>query len=213
MILALDTVGELSGLALWDGTIVAETVWRSDRRQTAEVLPRLARMLAETGRSLADLQGLAVVVGPGSFNGIRVGISTAQGLALARQLPVAGVTAFAAMVWPYRALGPVGTVVRAGRDYALAVYAAGAEQLPPRIITAAEVARWLADCRLVVSAVGPLPGVVVPVVSGVAAQPRPAVVAVLGEERLARGEAGPLEPLYLRPPQITPPKAAFSSPA
>lgn len=211
MILAIDTAGELTGLALWADGLVAETTWRSERRQTAELLPRLAHLLGESGRAFDEVAGLVVVTGPGSFNGIRVGIATAQGFALARQLPLVGVSLLEGMAWPYRAVGRVGSIVRAGRDYAVALFQGEgtgiATVLAPTIVSAAQTASVLTGCQVVVSAVGALDGVTSPVVVGIAAQPRPSVIAELGAARLRAGMAGPVEPLYLRAPHITQPKA------
>ncbi|MCS6802304.1 MAG: tRNA (adenosine(37)-N6)-threonylcarbamoyltransferase complex dimerization subunit type 1 TsaB [Chloroflexota bacterium] len=211
MILAIDTAGELTGLALWTGELCAELVWRSERRQTAELLPRLIRLLADSGHSFDDVRGLVVVTGPGSFNGIRVGIATAQGFALARRLPLVGVSLLEGMAWPYRALGRVGTVVAAGRDRAVAVFEKEgtgiATVLAPTIVSAAQTAGALTGCQVIVSAVGKLDEVDGPIVVGVAAHPRPGIIAELGAERLRAGVSGPVEPLYLRAPQITQPKA------
>jgi tRNA threonylcarbamoyl adenosine modification protein YeaZ len=208
MILAIDTAGELTGLALWDDGLVEEAVWRADRRQTAQLLPRLGRLLQDAGRTLDDVGAVVVVTGPGSFNGIRVGIATAQAFALARQMPIAGVSLFEGMAWPYRALGRVGTVVRAGRDVAVAAFEAQgtgiATVLAPTIVSAAQTSGMLAECRVVVSAAGDLGEVGRPMIRGVAAQPRPGVIAELGAERLREGSREPVSPLYLRAPQITP---------
>jgi tRNA threonylcarbamoyl adenosine modification protein YeaZ len=211
MILAIDTVGELTGVALWADGLVAETAWRSERRQTAELLPRLARLLGESGRAFDEVTGLVVVTGPGSFNGIRVGIATAQGFALARHVPLVGVSLLEGMAWPYRTLGRVGSVVRAGREYAVALFEGEgtgiATVLAPTIVSAAQTASVLTGCQVVVSAVGALDEVTSPVVVGIAAHPRPSVIAELGAARLRAGAAGPVEPLYLRAPHITQPKA------
>ncbi|GIW07360.1 MAG: tRNA (adenosine(37)-N6)-threonylcarbamoyltransferase complex dimerization subunit type 1 TsaB [Dehalococcoidia bacterium] len=211
MILAIDSASDLTGLALWEEGLLAEAVWRSERRQTAELLPRLIRLLADAGRSLDDARGLVVVTGPGSFNGIRVGIATAQAFALARRLPLVGVSLLEGMAWPYRALGRVGVVLRAGRDHAVAVFEAKgtgiATVLAPTIVSTAQTAGIMAGCRLVVSAAGELDEVEIPMIVGLAAQPRPGVIAELGAERLRTGSTEPVEPLYLRAPHITPPKA------
>jgi tRNA threonylcarbamoyladenosine biosynthesis protein TsaB len=54
-------------------------------------------LLVEAGFSVADLEGIVCGIGPGSFTGIRIGLAVARGLALARDLPVAGVSTLAAL--------------------------------------------------------------------------------------------------------------------
>lgn len=74
-------------------------------RPHGERLPaELMAVLADAGATLDDVERFAVAVGPGSFTGLRVGIATIQGLALARAIPVAPVSTFDALAW--HALGP-----------------------------------------------------------------------------------------------------------
>jgi len=64
------------------------------------------RLLSDASWTVADLEGLAVAVGPGSFTGLRVGLSTVKGLALALSIPVAAVPTLDAMaaMLPFAAL-------------------------------------------------------------------------------------------------------------
>ncbi len=63
------------------------------------LLPAIERLLAQTGLRLTDLDGLACSIGPGSFTGIRVGLSTCLGLRAATDLPLALVPTLEAMAW------------------------------------------------------------------------------------------------------------------
>jgi tRNA threonylcarbamoyladenosine biosynthesis protein TsaB len=94
MILAIDTATRMIGLALHDGSqLCAESTWRTANHHTVELTPALDRMLTRVGVSTADLTALAVTLGPGSYTGLRIGMSLAKGLALAATppLPIVGV--------------------------------------------------------------------------------------------------------------------------
>ncbi|HEY71777.1 MAG: tRNA (adenosine(37)-N6)-threonylcarbamoyltransferase complex dimerization subunit type 1 TsaB [Chloroflexi bacterium] len=92
MLVAIDTATGCASLALHDGVRVrAEHTWESPRRHTVELLPRLTAALEQLGLGAEHLSGVAVTRGPGSFTGLRVGLSVAKGLAMARGLPLVGV--------------------------------------------------------------------------------------------------------------------------
>src|SRR3954467_2155852 len=114
MLLAIDTVSGWGGLALWDDGLRQEALWRSERNQTAELLPRLRTLFDQAGVTWDDITALAAVVGPGSFNGIRVGLGTAKAIALARKLPLSAIGTLEALAWPYLAVGPIAAAVPAG---------------------------------------------------------------------------------------------------
>jgi tRNA threonylcarbamoyladenosine biosynthesis protein TsaB len=92
MILAIDTATDWVGLALHDGgAVLAEFGWRSRRTQTTELAPAVAQLWARAKLSAADLDAVAVTIGPGSYTGLRVGMALAKGIALAQQVPLIGV--------------------------------------------------------------------------------------------------------------------------
>lgn len=91
-ILALDTATEACSVALALGDAVLADSVITPRGHTARVLPMVKALLAEGGVTLGALDGLAWGCGPGSFTGLRIGTSVVQGLALARDLPVAPVS-------------------------------------------------------------------------------------------------------------------------
>src|SRR5688572_4066527 len=88
--LAIDTSTEQAGLALSTAEGVFTHSWPASRAQTTTVLPEIDRMVAEANMVPADITGLIVATGPGTFTGLRVGLSIAKGIIAARQLPLVG---------------------------------------------------------------------------------------------------------------------------
>lgn len=89
-ILAFDTVSSLCSLCIYDGDFHNyETT--SSFGHASELMPLMDRALKELGYSLGDMDTLVVGLGPGSFTGIRIGLSTALGLARGGGLPCYGV--------------------------------------------------------------------------------------------------------------------------
>lgn len=103
VILALDTsaAGGSAAVIRVDGEETRAFERAGDgTRSHAERLPlELMAVLREAGAAIEDVDRLAVIVGPGSFTGLRVGIATIQGLALARGLTVVPVSSFEALAW------------------------------------------------------------------------------------------------------------------
>src|SRR5689334_21377008 len=92
-VLAVDTTSERESVALADDAVVlAEVRRRQVGRPSVHVLPALEFLLRSAGLAAADVEAYAVTLGPGSFTGVRVGISTVQGLALASGRPCLGVS-------------------------------------------------------------------------------------------------------------------------
>lgn len=78
--------------AVWcDGTVAACESQALNRGQAEALLPMVARVMATAGLDFADLDRLAVTVGPGHFTGLRAALAAARGLALATGLPLVGI--------------------------------------------------------------------------------------------------------------------------
>ncbi len=89
MLLAIDTATRQASLALYDESgIVAEQSWRSANNHSVEVMPAIAAMLARQRLSARALTAVAVAKGPGSFTGLRIGMSIAKGLCLGLDIPL-----------------------------------------------------------------------------------------------------------------------------
>jgi len=91
-VLALDSATNVAGVALVeDNRLIAEIFLNTNKTHSQRLLPIVAQILQETAIELCDLDGLSVTIGPGSFTGLRIGLSTVKGLALAIGLPLVGV--------------------------------------------------------------------------------------------------------------------------
>jgi len=91
-VLAIDTSGDHGVVAITDGGEVrAELHARARSRHGETLLPAIERALGMAELTIADVELIAIGLGPGSFTGVRIGVSTAKGLALARRTPLVGV--------------------------------------------------------------------------------------------------------------------------
>jgi tRNA threonylcarbamoyladenosine biosynthesis protein TsaB len=93
--LAVDTATEACSVALSVDGAVRERFEEMQREHTQKLLPMIEAVLADGGVSVGQLDGIVCGIGPGSFAGLRIGLGVVKGLALARDLPVAGVSSLA----------------------------------------------------------------------------------------------------------------------
>ncbi len=97
-LLAIDTSGPVCGVAVMkDGAIVYEASAVNRMTHSVNLLPMIDAACQSAGLSVAELDRIAVVSGPGSFTGVRIGVSTVKGLAHANHTPCAAVDALEAM--------------------------------------------------------------------------------------------------------------------
>jgi tRNA threonylcarbamoyladenosine biosynthesis protein TsaB len=215
--LSIDTASELASVALSsDGRLSAEMTWRCHRNHTVELLPAIESLLGQGRAEKSDLSAIFVCAGPGMYTGLRVGISTAQGLARGLGIPVLGIGRLQLDAHPHsRFPGVVVAIHRAGRgDLAWAAYAGGREVVAPQLSKPEELRAALDGPSLLVGEVdadtaeqlcGTRDDIVVAPPSG--SLRRAGTLAELGFARLAAGEsseAALLRPVYLRPPAIGP---------
>jgi len=101
-ILAFDTAAAHCAAALlYDDAVYGETLVPMKRGQAEALLPLLDATLSAKGQTYADLDAIAVGVGPGNFTGIRIAVSAARGLALSLGVPVVGVSTFEIMAFQH----------------------------------------------------------------------------------------------------------------
>lgn len=117
MLLSIDTSTAQVGIALLDsGQLVVESLWNSRVHHTVELAPAVAQLLERAGVRPADVDVVAVAIGPGSFTALRVGLAFAKGFSLARKVPIIGVPTLdiLAAAQPPSDL-PLAAVLQAGR--------------------------------------------------------------------------------------------------
>jgi tRNA threonylcarbamoyl adenosine modification protein YeaZ len=219
-ILAIDTALEACSAAVLDtqqGILASESLAMA-RGQAEALMPLIARVMDEAGIEFVELDRIAVTTGPGSFTGLRVGLSAARGLALASRKPAVGLSTLAAFAAPHIAADASLPVIAAidarhGQVYLQAFGAGGRTLVSPRIIGIADAVRTVGDAatRLVGSAATLLAE------AWPARQPAPTAVdtrqapdidwvARLGAAAVEANS--PPTPLYLRAPDAQPQDAA-----
>ncbi len=213
MLLAIDTSNEYAGVALWDAHGPhGEASWHARRQHTEQVLPQVDLLMRHVGAAPSDIAAVAVATGPGSWSGLRAGMSLAKALAVSRGLALIGVSTLDALAYGQRHRDiPVLAVVRLGRDrYGAARYSVAASGWgrgsPFETGTAAEVVE-LAHGALVIGDIPPgfdrQNGAGIEIAEPTERQRRAVYVAQLGWERHIRGDHDDLvalEPIYLDSP-------------
>ena len=103
LILAIDTALDACAAGVLDtdaGKLIAQESQAMKRGHAEALMPLLARVMKESGVAFAALDRIAVTTGPGSFTGLRVGLSAARGIGLAANKPVVGLTTLTAYAAP-----------------------------------------------------------------------------------------------------------------
>lgn len=117
MLLAIDTATNVPGIALCAAHgILGETTWHTREHHTRSLMPEIVRLLQLLDANMQEVRAIAVSTGPGSFTGLRIGLSAAKGLAYSLNaallgVPTLDVTASACALQNL----PVCAVLRAGR--------------------------------------------------------------------------------------------------
>ncbi len=125
MQIAIDTSTDSASLALvQDSEVLAELTWRCGQNHTTQLLPHLSHLLNQAKLSLQSASCIIVAKGPGSYNGLRVGISTAKGLAFSLGIPLIGIGTLEVEAYQHAERGlPIYPIFNAGRgEIATAMY-------------------------------------------------------------------------------------------
>jgi tRNA threonylcarbamoyl adenosine modification protein YeaZ len=221
MYLAIDTSSMTSGLALVQNSrITAEFAWQCERNHTVELLPHLDDMLKQNRLNITDIRGIIVAYGPGSFNGLRVGLGSAKGLAYSLSIPIAGISTLESAAYQHAGSSfPICAVLPAGREeIACAIYQQQKEWsclTPEHLTTITELCQQITQPNIFSGEINPEMEESLHHQLGKnaifckAVSSRIAALALLGEKRLATGKTDnvtTLQPLYLRRPHISQPK-------
>lgn len=120
MLLAIDTSTRNASVALADGgRVVVSRGWHSMVNHSTELMPAVAHVLESRSVRPAELDAVAVALGPGGFSALRTGVSVAKGLAMAARIPIIGVGSLDLEAHPFRDAGlPVCALLEAGRSEA-----------------------------------------------------------------------------------------------
>ena len=148
-VLAIDTALEACSAAVLDtghASVAAHESLLMARGHAEALIPLIARVLDRAGLTFSEIDRVAVTTGPGSFTGLRVGISAARGIALAAGKPAVGLSTLAAFAAPLIAADdrlPVVAAIDARHDHVyLQVFGPGGRTLvAPRIVPLREAIR------------------------------------------------------------------------
>jgi tRNA threonylcarbamoyladenosine biosynthesis protein TsaB len=214
---AIDTSTALGSVALFeDGALVAEDARRVSNAHGESLLPMVDALFARHAWTPASVARWGVGVGPGSFTGIRIAVATAKGVVIATGAELVGVTSLDAIAHGLGGEGElVVSVVDAGKgEVFVQAVRAGAVVVAPCHVRTAEAGARIAGAGvrriLVVGEAGagidwsPL-GEVTLLSSAPHDLPRASSVGRIALGRAAQ-DADSLEPVYVRPPEITMPK-------
>ena len=219
MEISIDTSNETASVALSEnGYVTAELTWRAGQNHGTELLPNIDHLLKETDRS--TIKGVIVAIGPGSFNGLRVGLATAKGLALSFNAPLVGIGTLAVEAYQHSLRQEhICPIFSAGRgEIATALFAnkdgKWQKLMDEHITTVDELCSKLKEktifCGQITEEIATqLKGILgekAIIAQGALLLRRAGYLAELGAKRLANGESdnpATLQPLYLRKPAIT----------
>jgi tRNA threonylcarbamoyladenosine biosynthesis protein TsaB len=224
LILAIDTALDACAAAVLDtyaGELIATESQVMKRGHAEALMPLIGRVMKDSGVAFAALDRIAVTTGPGSFTGLRVGLSAARGIALAADKPVVGLTtlsAYAAPVVSENADHPVISAIDARHDhvYFQVVSGSGDSLILPRVAPIEEAlgASRFGAPHLVGNAammLGQSWSSQAPPPFKVDERPAPDIAWVAWLGAAASPNTAPARPFYLRAPDAKIPKAALQT--
>ena len=220
MLLAIDTSTAVASVALYDGSMAGECTWLARQDHTRQLMAQVAGLLHARSLLPQDLTGIGIALGPGSFNGLRVGLSAAKALAFSLRLPISGLSTLEAMAYQHSHQPlPVRALLDAGRGQAAtALYERESgrwvEKETPHLVDPPDLAHLVQRPTLLVGEwrqgwlekLLEVRGDLVQVPSAAFNLRRAGFLAELAWQRIQAGQADDattLQPIYLRKPAIT----------
>ncbi len=210
-ILAIDTALSACAVCIYDAgaeyPLISESL-TMERGHAEALVPLLQRVLKGIDGGLSSVNKVAVSVGPGSFTGLRVGLSAARAIGVASGLPVVGVTTLSAYAAPHIIGGTTLSIAslidaRHGNAYCQFVSASGHPLIEPARMGLEDIARALGNGG--VKVIGPGADLLLPFVDILGPQvfiepspPAPDIVWIARLGLAADPAHSPPEPLYLR---------------
>jgi tRNA threonylcarbamoyladenosine biosynthesis protein TsaB len=207
LLLAVDTTGERCSACVYDtrsSRVLALAEPEIGKGHAERLMGVVDDVLAAAGAGYGDLERLAVAVGPGSFTGIRVGVSAIRGLSLALARPAVGVDVLEALAQPHLNAGSAVLAVqdaRRGELYAALYAKEGSALRVPAALAAQSLPAFVASVEgQSLALVGSGAGIASAQLAHariVSSRPEPSIAAVaaIGARR---GTGAPVRPLYLR---------------
>ena len=117
LMLGIDTSGKTAAAALYeDGIMLGQTSVYTIKTQSQVILPTVKRLMSDCGRQLDKLTAIAVSSGPGSYTGIRIGISAVKAMAFALDIPCYAISSLEGMAYSCGYTGYVCPVMKARKD-------------------------------------------------------------------------------------------------
>lgn len=213
LLVSIDTSGKSGGITLAEGDRngfrVLESSSIAGGTFSAQLVPTLALLLQKNGFGAKDIGGFAAVSGPGSFTGLRVGLSAIKGLAEVLKIPIATVSLLEALATSSYQQGTIATALDAGRSdvyFGLFSFANGrAGKITEELLSQAEFTSRVSETKAarlitsdhVVAELGASAGIQVQEV----ARPGSEVIARIGLQKLVANETVSVEALdanYIR---------------
>lgn len=220
VLLAIDCSATLCAAGVYDakaGNELGRRVLDLGKGHAEHLMDVIAEAMGQAGQTYADLDAVAVSIGPGSFTGLRVGVATARGLALALKIPAIGITTLEALAAQARQSYPGRPIMAALDGGRGEIHAAFYDELAvprygPAVTSLEEAAAMVSDQAIV------LTGSAAPRVAEAAGRavdfgPLGATADIAVYARLAaeKGPGGKPKPLYLREADAKP-QAGFVLP-
>jgi tRNA threonylcarbamoyladenosine biosynthesis protein TsaB len=216
--LAIDTAGPVCAAALADSDaappLLASESERIGRGHAERLMPMIGELLGNAGVGYPDIGLIAVTTGPGSFTGVRIGISAARGLALALGIAARGISVLDVLCRQARGDGggTVAAALDAGHgDVFVQVISGQPEQVvvPAARMPLQQAVDALPGPGKPVTLIGSAAPAMLAAAGGpeawsLAGTPDHADIGLLAEMALAGAGASPPRPLYLRPPDAKP---------